>query len=292
MLRKKVLPKNFNFFVQTFLERKFVEVIEIIDVHCHLTFKEYDADREQVIEDAKKILKGVVTSGVEPEDAKHALELVELHEGFVFATLGLHPIHVAGKTGHEREEYEEFISENKRRIVGIGEIGLDYHWIRDPLKVKRTKEVFVEFLGLAKELDLPVVIHLRGTGSEAIEEGLKIILDEDIRKAVFHCFTGKPQLAEQICEEGYYISLPASIVRSKSMKKVAKRVPISLLLTETDAPYLSPDENEERNVPQHVKEVYEEIARQRKIEFAETEEEIERNFERLFGVELCFSSSL
>ena len=271
---------------QTFLERKFVGVVEIIDIHCHLTFKEYDADREQVIENAKKVLKGVVTSGVEPEDAKHALELAEMHEGFIFVTLGLHPIHVAGKTDQEVEEYEEFISDNKRRIVGIGEIGLDHHWVRDPLKMRRTKEVFVEFLGLAKELNLPVVLHLRGTGNEAIEEGLKIVLDEDIRKAVFHCFTGKPQLAEQICEEGYYISLPASIVRSKSMKKVAKRIPISFLLTETDAPYLSPDENEERNVPQHVNVVYEEIARQRKIEVSVVEEEIERNFERVFGVAL------
>jgi len=228
----------------------------------------------------------VVTSAVEPEEAKAALELAVLHADFIFVTLGLHPIHVGGKTDQEIGEYEEFISENKGRIIGIGEIGLDYHWIRDPLKIRRTKEVFVEFLALAKELDLPVVLHLRGTGSEAIAEGLKIITDEDIRKAVFHCFTGKPQLAEQICEEGYYISLPASIVRSKSMKKVAKRVPISFLLTETDAPYLSPDENEERNVPQHVKEVYEEIARQRKIEVREAEEEIERNFERLFGVAL------
>lgn len=261
-------------------------MIEIIDIHCHLTFKEYDPDREQVIEEAKRILKGVVTSGVEPEDAKQALELAEMHKGFVFVTLGLHPIHVAGKTGQDIEEYEEFISENKQKIVGIGEIGLDYHWIRDPLKIKRTKEVFVEFLGLSKELDLPIVLHLRGTGGEAIEEGLKIISDEDIRKAVFHCFTGKPQLAEQICEEGYYISLPASIVRSKSMKKVAKRIPLSLLLTETDAPYLSPDESEERNVPQHVKVVYEEITRQRKIDASVTEEEIERNFERLFEVKL------
>ncbi|MBC8520800.1 MAG: TatD family hydrolase [Methanomicrobia archaeon] len=260
-------------------------MIEIIDIHCHLTFEQYDEDREQVIKDAKAVLKGVVSSGVEPGDSKKALELATMHEGFIFVTLGLHPIHVAGKTDQEIGDYEEFISENKRRIVGIGEIGLDYHWVRDPLKIRRTKEVFVEFLGLAKELDLPVVLHLRGTGSEAIEDGLKIVSDEDIRNAVFHCFTGKPQLAEQICEEGYYISLPASIVRSKSMRKVAKRIPLSLLLTETDAPYLSPTE-EERNVPQHVKVVYEEIARQRKIEVREAEEEIERNFVRLFGVEL------
>jgi TatD DNase family protein len=261
------------------------EVVKIIDIHCHLTFKEYDADRAQVIKDAKKVLSGVVTSGVEPGDSTHAIKLAAMHEGFIFVTLGLHPIHVFENTDQEIERYEEFISDNKRRIVGIGEIGLDYHWIREPKKIKRTKEVFIEFLGLAKELDLPVVLHLRGTGSEAIEEGLKIVSDEDIKKAVFHCFTGKALLAEQICKEGYYVSLPTIIARSKSMKKVAKRIPISLLLTETDAPYLSPVE-EERNVPQNVKVVYEEIAKQRKSDVETVEEEIEGNFLRLFGMKL------
>ena len=261
-------------------------MVEIIDIHCHLTFKEYDTDREQVIEDAKQVLNGVVVSGVEPEDAKKALELAALHENFIFVTLGLHPIHVEERTDQEIERYVEFISENRRKILGIGEIGLDYHWVRDPLKLKRTKEVFVEFLGLAKELNMPAVLHLRGTGSEAIEEGLRIISDEDVKKAVFHCFTGKPSVAEMICEEGYYISLPASIVRSKSMKKVAKRMPLSRLLTETDAPYLSPDEEAPRNVPQKVSVVYDEIARQKKSDVEMVDEEIERNFERLFGVKL------
>lgn len=260
-------------------------MVEIIDIHCHLTFKEYDADRTQVIADAKKVLNGVVISGVEPEDAKKALELAALHDGFFFVTLGLHPIYVEATTDQEIERYAEFISENKRRIVGIGEVGLDYHWVKDPRKLERTREVFVEFLGLAKEFDLPAVLHLRGTGSEAIEEGLKIVSDEDVKKAVFHCFTGKPQVAETICEEGYFISLPTSILRSKSMKKVAKRIPPSFLLTETDAPFLSPNEAE-RNLPQNVIAVYEEIARQKKCEVAAVEEEIERNFERVFGVAL------
>jgi len=77
--------------VKHFFLRKGFEVIEIIDIHCHLTFEQYDADREQVIAEAKQVLKGVVTSAVEPEDAKAALELAELHTGFVFVTLGLHP---------------------------------------------------------------------------------------------------------------------------------------------------------------------------------------------------------
>ncbi len=260
-------------------------MVEIIDIHCHLTFKEYDADRQQVIDNAKRVLKGVVISGVEPGDAKKALELAALHEGFMFVTLGLHPIHVEDKKDHDLERYAEFISEHKRKIVGIGEVGLDYYWVKDPLKLKRTREVLIEFLGLAKELKLPVVLHLRGTGSEAIEEGLKIVLDEDVKKAVFHCFTGKPQVAEMIVEEGYYVSLPTSIVKSKSMRKVAKRVPLSYLLTETDAPYLSPDEKE-RNVPQKVAVVYEEIARQTKTAVETVDRHIEHNFEQLFRVEL------
>ena len=258
-------------------------MVKIIDIHCHLTFKEYEADRADVIEDARAILKRVVTSGVEPEDARKALELAESYSDFIFVSLGLHPIHVVEKTDHEISDYEEFISDNRARIVGIGEIGLDYHWIRDPLKIKRTKNVFKELLELAKELDLPVVLHLRGEG--AIEEGLKFISDADIRKAVFHCFTGKPQLAAEICNEGYHISLPASILRSKTMKKVAKRIPLSSLHAETDAPYLSPDE-QKRNVPQQVKVVYEEIARQKKSDFQSVENAIDANFERMFRVKV------
>jgi TatD DNase family protein len=260
-------------------------VVEIIDIHCHLTFKDYDADREQVIADAKQVLNGVVVSGVEQEDGKVALALAAQHHGFLFVTLGLHPNYVEKKTDHEIEDYAEFISEHRHEIVGIGEIGLDYHWIREPGKQERTREVFVELLGLAKELKLPAILHLRGTGSEAIEEGFKIVSDEDVKQAVFHCFTGKPGVAEAICEEGYYVSLPTTMPRSKSMRKVAKRVPLSQLLTETDAPYLSPDEDE-RNVPQKVHVVYEEIAQQKKISVQTVDREIERNFERVFGVAL------
>ena len=260
-------------------------MVEIIDIHCHLTFKEYDADRENVIADAKQVLNGVVVSGVEQEDGKKALALAAQHQGFVFVTLGLHPVHVEDKTDQEIERYAEFISAHKQYIVGIGEVGLDYHWVRDPRKLERAREVFVEFLGLAKELKMPVVLHLRGTGSETIEEGLKIVSDEDVKQAIFHCFTGKPSVAEMICEEGYYVSLPTTIPRSKSMRKVAKRIPLSQLLTETDAPYLSPDA-EERNTPQKVVAVYNEIARQRKITVEAVDNEIERNFERVFGVKI------
>ncbi len=246
---------------------------------------EYDTDRTEVLEEAKRVLSGVVICGAAPADAQPTLELAAAHPGFIFVTLGLHPIYVEGRTDQEIEQFAEFISAHRRAIVGIGEIGLDYYWVKEPMKLKRTKEVFVEFLGLANELRLPVVLHLRGTGSEAIEEGLKIIMDEDVKSAIFHCFTGKPAVAEAISAEGYYVSLPTSIVRSKSMKKVAKRLPLSSLFTETDSPYLAITENE-RNVPQNVTVVYEEIARQQKLTLETVDAAIERNFEHVFGVAL------
>lgn len=238
-------------------------------------------------------------SGGDLEEARKVLELAAEHKNFISVTLGLHPIHVGSKIDKEIEAYAELISKNRRNIVGIGEVGLDYHHVRDQLKLKRTKEVFVEFLGLAKEFDLPVLLHLRGAsgsgssgggggGSSSscsvIEEGLKIIQDEDVKRAVFHCFTGKPKVAEIISDEGYYISLPTLILRSKSMKNVAKRIPLSRLFAETDAPYLSPDEGGERNLPQNVKIVYEEIARQKRSEIETVEAEIARNFTMLFGI--------
>ena len=91
-------------------------MVEIIDIHCHLTFKEYEADRADVIEEAQAILKGVVTSGVEPEDASKALELAESYPDFIFVSLGLHPIHVVEKSDREISDYEEFISDNRARI--------------------------------------------------------------------------------------------------------------------------------------------------------------------------------
>jgi len=258
--------------------------VHIIDIHCHLSFAHYDSDRDRVIEDARKALEAVVTSGVEPEDAKKALEIAREHD-FIHVTLGLHPIHVDELSSSEIERYEEFISEHRREIIGIGEIGLDYHWVKDPMKVRRMREVFTEFVELAKDLRKPVILHLRGetsSSTEALEEGLKIVVDEDISHAVFHCFTGKPAIAERICEEGYLISLPATIRRSKTMKTVAKKIPLSHILTETDAPYLSPVEGEERNVPQNVRFAYEEIAKVRKMRVEDVDSAIMRNFSEFF----------
>ena len=250
----------------------------MIDTHCHLTFKHFDEDKDKVIELAKKNLSKVITCAAEPIDAKNALEIGEKNPNFVYVTLGLHPKFAVDLSDKDLEEYFELIKSNKKKIVGIGEIGLDYYWVKDPLKIKKTKRIFSECLLLAKELKLPAILHLRN----AIKDGFEMILDKDIKSAVFHCYSGNRTLADEICEEGYYISIPTSIVRSKGMKKTAKGVPISHLLCETDAPYLAPEEGK-RNVPQNVKCVYEKIAEIRGIKIEDVIRAIDSNCEEVFN---------
>ncbi|RJX16185.1 TatD family deoxyribonuclease [Candidatus Bathyarchaeota archaeon] len=252
----------------------------MIDIHCHLTFKQYDEDREKVIEDAKKFLKALITSGTEPEDSKKTLVLAEKYPKFVYVTLGLHPIHVPELTGKQIEEYMEFIKINKNKIVGIGEIGLDYYWIKDSVKIQKTKEVFVEFLSLAKELNLPVVLHFR----QALEEGFKLVTQNNVKEAIFHCFSGKKGLAQEIVNQNYYISIAPNIFRSKNIKKVAKTIPLEKILTETDSPFLAVEG--EKNFPQNVKFVVEKIAEERKISPIEVEKIVDKNASKIFRLPL------
>lgn len=249
----------------------------MIDTHCHLTFKQFETDMDEVIESAKKVLSKVIVSGTEPVDSVRSLALREDHSEFIYIALGLHPKFAVDINGKELEEYFEFIKANKDNIVGIGEIGLDYYWIKDPLKVEKSKKIFEECLNLSKELKLPAILHMR----DAIDDGFEMVLDKDVKEAVFHCYSGKRSLAEQICEEGYYISIPTSIVRSKNMKKSARGVPITSLLAETDAPYLSPEEGK-RNVPQNVKIVYEKIAEAKEMGLEEVIKAIDENCSRVF----------
>lgn len=252
----------------------------MIDVHCHLTFQDYDKDRDKVIEDARKTLKAVIISGVKPEDSKKALTLAEKHQNFIYVTLGLHPIYVSELTDREIEEYVKFIKLNKPKIVGIGEVGLDHYWVKKPEEIKRMRKVFINILSLAKELDLPVILHFR----QALEEGFKLVTQHDIKKAVFHCFSGKKSLAQEIVNQGYYVSIAPNIFRSKDIKKAVKVIPLEKILVETDSPFLAVKGG--RNLPQNVKLVIEKIAETRKTSFLEVEEAIIKNVNKLFGIKV------
>ncbi|MHA1872851.1 MAG: TatD family hydrolase [Candidatus Heimdallarchaeaceae archaeon] len=250
----------------------------MIDTHCHLAHPDLIKNVDQIIQDAKKQMDAVILS-VAPDDKEESFKIYEKYKGFVFISLGIHPIDVQKMTDKQIEDYKKFVLEHKNDMVAIGEVGLDYHWIKDKKTNIRTKQVFIEFLDIAKELNLPVVLHLR----KAAQEGFDIITNNDIKKAIFHCYAGNLTLAKEIIEQGYYISVSTNLMNSKNTKKIAKRFPLENLLTETDAPYLSPFPGKP-NVPQNVKYILEKMSGLRQQPIKEIDKVIMNNAKKLFRI--------
>jgi len=240
----------------------------MIDVHCHLEQKDYDKDRDEVIEKCKKELKAVITSCAHPRDFDLTMKMVENHKNFVFASCGIHPEYIKEIPEKEIEEFIEKIKQNKDKIVAVGECGLDFWWIREEEWQKKQKELFIQLIELSKELNKPLVIHSR----EAYEETIRILEQEDAREVDMHMF-GEHHLTKHIVDNGWFISINAIILKSKSHKKIARDCPLDRLMLETDAPWLSPKKLlegiDERNDPISIKIVAEKIAEVKKIGFEE-----------------------
>jgi TatD DNase family protein len=231
----------------------------MIDAHCHLEYERFDEDREEVIQRTKKELKAIVTSVAEPKYTEKALEISEKHRGFIFLCLGFHPECLKDFTEKQIEEYMQLIKNLKDKVVGIGEIGLDYYWIKDSKTREETKEVFKQFLELAKELKKPVVIHSRDAEKDCLK-----ILEDFPGKILLHCYSGPPEIPRNL-PDNYFVSIPPIIVRSRKHSLLAELTPLEKILLETDSPWLSPTKG--RNEPLNIKITAEKIAGIKKIPF-------------------------
>lgn len=250
----------------------------MIDTHCHLLHKGLKEKHEEVIQEAKQSMTAIINCGY-PGDAEQAVELTKTHEGFVYLSLGLHPIDIVKMTDEKIDEYINFVRKNKDDILAIGEIGLDRHWYPKEEQQPRLQRVFQQMLDLAKELNLPAILHTR----KAEQECFDIVIQNGLKDVVFHCYAGNLTLAKEIINHGYYISVGTNLLRSKNTKKIAKNYPLEQLLTETDAPFLSPYSGK-INVPQNVKFVLEEISKLRDMPVEEIDKVIEENCRRLFRI--------
>ena len=252
----------------------------MIDTHSHLVYE--GIDPENAIANAKEAgLNAIVTCGY-PRDYIKNVDVARIHKGFVFLTLGLHPIDIKDLTDEEISKYLDYIRERKDDIIGIGEIGLDYHWFptgKNTEQDKKFEDVFSKCIELAKELGKPVVIHSR----KAEQACFDIINSHDIKDVVFHCYAGGMTLAKDIIDRGYMISLATNIDRSKNTKKIAKILPLEQLLTETDSPFLSPDPTK-KNEPANVRHVVERISELRCIPFEKADEQTTENAVRFFKI--------
>lgn len=249
----------------------------MIDVHCHLEQHDYDKDRDEIIGRCKQALDAVITSCAAPKDFELTMELVKRYKNFIFATVGIHPEYVKEISLKEVSEFLETIRKNKDNIVGIGEIGLDYWWVKESEWQARQRELFAQLIRFAKELKKPIVIHSR----DAHEDTIKILEQEGAKNVNMHMF-GANSLTKRVVDNGWLVSLNTIVLRSKKHKKVARDVPIERLMLETDAPWLSTKGG--RNEPTSVAEVAREIAEIKKMDIEEVKRTTTDNAIRFFSL--------
>jgi TatD DNase family protein len=260
--------------------------MSFIDSHCHIDGIEYDADRAEVI--ARACDAGVTTmlnvgtgdphSGV----FERAVELAEKHSE-IFAAIGVHP-HDARLYDDAAEQRLMNLARHSRRVIAWGEIGLDYHYDHSPRDTQR--EVFKRQLCLAREQNLPVVIHSR----EADDDTIAILTEELTgyqRAGVLHCFGGSLKMAQAAVELGFFISFAGNLTfkKAEDLREVARQISLDRLLIETDCPYLTPVPfRGKRNEPARVVETARCLASLQGQELEEVGRITSENFARLFGV--------
>ncbi|MDD3386728.1 MAG: TatD family hydrolase [Candidatus Pacebacteria bacterium] len=243
----------------------------IIDTHAHLNFSEFNKDRDLLIKDLIKKDYQIINVGTNIESSKECVKLAEKY-GF-YASVGLHPLNIESslKIKGEAEKKESVFDYNtykklsqSKSVVAIGEIGLDY-WYKPKGKdrraefIEKQKAFFINQIDLAEELNLPLIIHCRMAFNDLIE-----ILSKRNTKGVIHCFTGTVEQAKELLSLGYYIGING-IIFKMDLKDVIQFVPIDKILIETDCPYLSPPDFEERNNPFSLELIAEEIGRIKNI---------------------------
>ena len=253
-----------------------------IDSHAHLDDERYDLDRESLIESlGDNKIDLVINIGADLKTSKASVDLAKKYE-HIYAVVGVHPHDAKDVTIDYREELKELAKEEK--VVAIGEIGLDYYYDNSPRLIQR--QIFLEQLELAKELDLPVVIHTRDAAKETFDI-LNGVAKEYNLRGVLHCYSGSVEMALEYIELGFYISLggPVTFKNSRVSKEVAIAIPLDKLLIETDSPYLTPEPYRgKRNEPQYVKYTAKTIAELRGISVEELARATSDNAKRILQI--------
>jgi len=257
-------------------------VPKFIDTHCHLAMAELNEELDQVLERAKaQSTMGILAVGSDEESSLTSIDIANNHAGLVFgAAVGIHP--------HEAQQFSGKIplglQEQAKRhpVVAVGETGLDYYYDNSPRNLQR--ELFVAHIELAKQVDKPLIIHVR----DAFDDAFDILQEEGVPRkgGVIHCFSGTYQDARRALDMGLYISFSGILTfpRAEGVRDVAKMVPLDKLLCETDAPYLAPVPKRGKvNEPSFVRYVYEVLASIKGMEVEDLSEKIYLNVKTLFG---------
>lgn len=236
--------------------------MEFFDTHSHYNDEKFNEDREQIIQDTyKEGITKFVCAGYNIPSSLDSLEMSKKYE-FIYSICGISPNDIPQfeqKLWKDIDEISKIIKQNKdKKLVAIGEIGLDYYWNKENKELQ--KQAFIKQIELANELELPIVIHSRDASVDTIE----ILKTNQVhKKGIFHCCQLNQEMIRQALELGYYISFagPITFKNAKNADECVKMVPMDRILIETDSPYLAPEPNRgKRNDCRNVKYVAQRIA--------------------------------
>lgn len=253
-----------------------------IDSHAHLDDRRFNADRDMIIKNLKdNKVDYVFNIGADLKTSEASVRLANKYDN-IYAVVGVHP-HSAKEVSHKTIERLRELSKEEK-VIAIGEIGLDYYYDNSPRDIQ--VKWFKEQIKLAKEVDLPIVIHTRDASQETFD-----ILKGEAKDypVIMHCYSGSAEMSEAYVKLGYYISIagPLTFKNARISKEVVERIPMDRLLIETDCPYLTPTPYRgKRNEPMYVKYVAEEIAKIKGISVEEVGKITRENTKKAFRVEL------
>lgn len=251
----------------------------LIDTHAHLNDEKFDNDRKEVIKRARESgLEKIINIGYNKETILTTLDLINQHD-FIYGAIGWHP-----NNAHEMAEEDfDWLKELSKhpKIVAIGEIGLDYYWDFAPKDVQQ--EIFRKQIKLAKELNLPIIIHNR----DAHQDVFNILNSEGVNQVggIMHSFSGSVEMALKSIDMGFYISFsgPVTFKNAKKPQEVAAAIPLDRILIETDSPYLTPEPfRGKRNESAYVKFIAAKIAELKGLDIEEIEQITTDNAKRIF----------
>jgi len=275
-----------------------------IDIHSHVNFTSFDADRDEVIRRALDNDTWVINVGTQIDTSRKAVEIANKYSEGVYAIIGLHPIHT-GASYHDKkelgEEGKEFTSRGEQlnkdayrellkdpKVVGIGECGLDYYRC-DESYIENQKKNFIAQIELANEFHKPLMLHIRNNPEDksksAYKDALEILKEYSRVKGDVHFFAGNLEEVKAFIDFGFTLSFTGVITFTGQYDEVIRATPLDMIMSETDSPYVTPAPHRgKRNEPIYVKEVVKKIAQIKGLPELEVAEAVIANAKRVFGI--------
>ncbi|RLI69103.1 hypothetical protein DRO91_08095 [Candidatus Heimdallarchaeota archaeon] len=254
--------------------------MKAIDTHCHISHTlKRGLKLNTLLEHAKRNnVFAIIDSPVEVKEYQQAIRIHRNHPKTIYITLGAAP------ANYHEVNIEAILTSirtfaEQKEIVGVGEVGLDYYWVKNDTLRKRQHETFRQFINLANELNLPLVIHSRDAEKEALPE-----LTRAEVPVVMHSFSGDIATALECTNRGYFISISTAVTRRKKNRRIAKAISLEQIITETDSPYLSPFPEKKRNEPANVIHAVKEIAKLKEVPEEEVSKVTVNNALKIFKI--------